>query len=78
MATSRSEGEQRRVYTRLTGLMKKANTLFTMFGVQVAVYIRDGDDTYVYQSENEWLRGMEHVVSTTCNCATALLTLISE
>ena len=34
--------------------MKKANELYIMFGVTVAVYVLDGTEWSVYQSKPNW------------------------
>jgi SRF-type transcription factor (DNA-binding and dimerisation domain) len=63
MATTRSAADERKLSNRLNGVMKKANDLFTMFDVNVAFYVVDGDNLWSYQSRPDWLSEMKDMVS---------------
>jgi hypothetical protein len=43
--------------------MKKTNDLVTMFGVRAAVFVLDGNEWWIYQSEQSWPSEMQHIVS---------------
>jgi hypothetical protein len=55
MTTPRLPLETRKFHGRLEGLMKKSNQLCKMFGVEVALFVRDGTELTGFLS-NTWLQ----------------------
>ncbi|KAI9743713.1 MAG: hypothetical protein M1818_003029 [Claussenomyces sp. TS43310] len=55
----RSNAESKQFKQRKAGLMKKANELYKLCGVRVAVIIQDREDWYSYRSQRSWPAGTD-------------------
>jgi SRF-type transcription factor (DNA-binding and dimerisation domain) len=51
---NRNQAEKKQFKQRREGLMKKANDLRKLCAVQIAVFIEDGDDWFIYRSREGW------------------------